>query len=191
LSGTLIVWKAPLVEDEKAAARLLREYYASGDESAFEASADLERFYDELIGLWPPRGHEEDDDDDVPTWASGEPEASSRLVSMDYSWSAPDAMLDDIQRLAKKHELVLYDPQGPDVHLPTDAPDEPYVPTAGEIVRVASIGIVAVGAAIGAWYASIPVVSWIVIVVAGFMALMAALGLVADARQALERRRSA
>ena len=189
MSGTLIVWKAPVVEDERDAKRLLDRYYETSDASAFESSADVERFYEELIALWPPRPYEEDDDD-VPTWASGEPEASSRLVCMDYSWSAPDAMLDDIQRLAKEHGLVLYDPQGPDVHLPNDRPDEPYVPDAREILRVASIGVISVAVAVGAWYASVPILSWIVIVVAGFMALMAVLGLYGDARAALKRRRT-
>ena len=46
------------------------------------------------------------------------------------------------------------------------------------------IGIGAVLVAIGAWLASIPIVSWIVIILAGFMALMAAVGLFMDARHA-------
>lgn len=188
MSGTLIVWKAPVVEDERAAKRLLHDFYETGDESAFEASSDVERFYDELIALWPPRGYEEDEDDAVPTWASGEPEASSRLVSMDYSWSAPDEMLDDIQRLARKHELVLYDPQGPDVHPPVDVPHAPYVPTAKDTLRVAWMGLVALAVAIGAWYASIPILSWIVIGAAALVMLAAVLGIYGDAHAALKSR---
>jgi hypothetical protein len=35
MSGALIVRKAPPDADEEAAARLLRDYYQTGDESAF------------------------------------------------------------------------------------------------------------------------------------------------------------
>lgn len=190
MSGTLIVWKAPLVEDERAAQRLLDTYYESGDETPFEPSPDVERFYEELIALWPPRPYDEDEDEDaVPTWASGEPEASSRIVSMDYSWSAPDVMLDDIQRLAKKHELVLYDPQGPDLHLPVDLPNEPYVPTAKDTLRVARMGLIAIAVAIAAWYASIPIFSWIVIGIAALVMLAAVLGIYGDAHATLKHRR--
>ena len=191
MSGTLVVWKAPLVEDERAAKRLLDDYYETGDESAFEPSPDVERFYEELIALWPPRAYDEDDDHEeaVPTWASGEPEASSRLVSMDYSWSAPGEMLDDIQRLAVKHELVLYDPQGPDLHLPGEVADTPYVPTARDTLRVARVGLVAIAAAVAAWYASIPILSWIVIGIAALVVLAAVLGIWSDAHAAIRHRR--
>jgi hypothetical protein len=185
LSGTLIVWKAPLVEDEKAAARLLEDYYASGEEAAFEPSGDVATFYDEIVALYPVDRWAEDE---TPTWASA-PHRSDRVVMLDYSWSAPDGFLDDIQRLAGAHELVLYDPQGPDVHLPNEPPAEPYVPTAKDTLRVARMGLIAVAVAIGAWYLSIPILSWIVIGVAGVVALAAVLGLYGDAHAALRRRR--
>jgi hypothetical protein len=185
MSGTLIVWKAPLVEDERAAARLLEGYYATGDESAFEPSRDVARFYDEIVALYPIDTWAEDE---TPTWAEA-PHRSDRVVMLDYSWSAPSAFLDDIQRLAGVHELVLYDPQGPDVHLPNEPPAEPYVPTAKDALRLVRMGLIAVAVAIGAWYLSIPILSWIVIGVAGIVTLAALLGLYGDARAALRERR--
>jgi hypothetical protein len=189
MSGTLIVWKAPPVEDEDAAARLLHDFYATGDESAFEPSDDVARFYDDLMALYPPL--EDVDVEDVglaPSWSST-PERSDRVVCLNYSWSAPDALLSDVERLAREHGLVLYDPQGPAV-LDPDDPHTEYVPSKREILRVTLICLGGLLVAIGAWYASITVLSWVVIAVAGFLALMAAYTLCVYVRQAQQRHRS-
>lgn len=71
----------------------------------------------------------------TPTGAST-PERSDRVVSLNHSWSAPDALLRDVERLAREHRLVLYDPQGPDVSGPDDLNDGPYVPDRRETLRV-------------------------------------------------------
>jgi hypothetical protein len=185
MAGTLIVWKAPRVDDEDAAARLLAEYYETGDESAFERSDDVAGFYDELVALYPPdklgRGADEES-----AWAAT-PERSDRIVSVDYRWSASGAFLDDIERLARAYGLILYDPQGPTVVGP-DEEGTDYVPATREVVRVTLILMGALVVAAAAWYASIVFVSWIVITVAGFMALMAVYTLYAYAREALQRR---
>lgn len=178
MAGTLIVWKAPHPESDEDAARLLADYHATGDESAFQASKDVRAFYDDVLARWPPRG----DEGSAPTWSST-PQGSDRVVSLDYSWSAPDELLDDIDRLARRHELVLYDPQGPNVHVP-GVEDEPPAVDAREVGRVAAIGVAAVAVALAAWFASILVISWVVIVVAAFLALGAAGTLVHYAREA-------
>jgi hypothetical protein len=93
MAGTLIVWKTPRVVDEDEAARVLGDYYATGDESAFEPSADVAQFYDDLVALYPPLEDVDPDEADVaPTWAST-PERSDRIVTMDYRWSVSDAFL--------------------------------------------------------------------------------------------------
>jgi hypothetical protein len=189
VAGTLLVWKAPKVADEDAAARLLAGYYATGDESAFEASGDVTAFYDDMMALWPPLEEIDLDDESVPASWSATPERSNRIVSMDYVWSASDALLDDIERLAQLHGLVLYDPQGPAVIDPDQAESE-YVPGAREILRLTAILVASVAVAVGAWFASITVLSWLVIVVAGFLAVMAAGTLLAYAREAGTRRRA-
>jgi hypothetical protein len=168
MGGTLIVWKAPHPVSEEDAVRLLAGYYATGDESAFEPSPDVRAFHDELLGRWPSP---DDADGGVPTWSSS-PEQSDRVVCLDYSWSAPGELLDDIDRLARLHQLVLYDPQGPSLHVPgVDA--EPPPVDAREVARVAAIGLGAIGVAVAAWYLSIFIVSWVVLVIAGFMAVAA------------------
>jgi hypothetical protein len=88
---------------------------------------------------------------------------------MDYRWSAPDALLADIQRLAREHGLVFYDPQG-SVVLDPDEVETEYVADTREVLRVTLILLGALVVAVGAWYASITVVSWLVIVVTGFLA---------------------
>ena len=103
MGGTLIVWKAPHPDDEDSAARLLVGYYATGDESAFNPSPDVRAFYRDVLALWPSR--EPADADDAPTWSST-PERSDRVVSLDYSWSAPDELLEDIDS-SRRHKLVL------------------------------------------------------------------------------------
>jgi hypothetical protein len=189
MGGTLIVWKAPPVEDEDAAARLLHDFYATGDESALEPSDDVAGFYDDLMALYPPlEGADVEDGDVAPSWSST-PERSDRVVCMNYGWSAPDALLDDIERLAREHGLVLYDPQGPYVLGPDD-PQTEFVANKREILRVTLICLGGLLVAVGAWYASITVVSWVVIAVAGFLAVMAAYTLCVYARQAQQRRRS-
>ena len=179
------MWKAPVVEDEKAAARLLEDYYARGDEAAFEPSDDVTKFHDELVAAYPIDSWAEDD---TPTWA-GRPHRSDRVVMLDYSWSAPGEFLDDIERLARVHELVLYDPQGPDLHLPNEPPAEPYVPTARDTLRLARLGLIALAVAVGAWFLSIPILSWIVIGVAGVVVLASLFGLFGDAQAVLKQRR--
>lgn len=185
MAGTLMVWKAPHPASEADAARLLADYEETGDETAFEPSPDVTAFYVELLALWPPLA---DAEGSAPTWSST-PLESDRIVSLDYSWSAPDELLGDIDQLARRHELVLYDPQGPFVHVP-GVEEEPQAVGAREVARVAVIGMVAVAVAVAAWFASIFVVSWVVIVIATFMALAAAGTLFHYAREARKRRRA-
>lgn len=186
MSGTLFVWKAPRVPDEDAAARLVREYLETGDDRAFESSPDVLSFYDEVVGLHPPPETVGGAEDRV-TWAST-PERSDRIVEVDYAWSAPSEFLDDVARLARERGLVLYDPQGPTLYDPDDPGDATYVPNAREVARVVLLVVVDVVVAAVAWYASITIVSWVVVVVAAFLAVMGVATLVVYARDALRRR---
>jgi hypothetical protein len=187
MGGTLIIWKAPVVDDEEEAERLLADHHETGDVSAFEPSADVARFFDELLALYPPL----EEPGALPaTWAAT-PTRSDRIVSIDYGWSASDEFLDDIERLARKHRLLLYDPQGPTITRPDDPPDEPFVPDVREVARVALIGAGAIAAALLAWWASITIVSWLVIIVAGFLAIMAVGTLLHYAHERRRARQSA
>jgi hypothetical protein len=167
----LYVWKAPVVTDEDVAQQLI----SREDESVFEPSADLERFYAELLERFPPPEAftaEELDDPPIP-WADS-PEGSDRLVWLSIRWSAKDEDLDTIVELAREYGLVMYDPQGPGFHSPADENEGiPYGPTVGEYVRGVLLAAFGVLLALLAWKASIPVVSWIGIFVGGFIALVA------------------
>ena len=138
MSMTLILWKAPVVDDPDEAARLLQPYYDDGDESAFEPSPDVTAVSDELLRRFP-EGIEG-------PWTDP-PTNVDRVLFLSIPWGADNAIIDAIVELARKHELVLYDPQGPDVTLPTDPVEhEPAPPTTlGGYLKIVLIGVAAAG----------------------------------------------
>jgi hypothetical protein len=188
MSMSLYVWKAPQVTDTDEAARLV----ALEDESVFEPSADLEDFYAALLERFPAPDSftdEELESAEVP-WADP-PDGSDRLVWLSVRWSAKDEDLDTIVELAREYDLVLYDPQGPSFHSPADENEGvPYGPTTGEYVRGAVLAAFGVLLAFLAWKASVPVVSWIMIFVGGFITLVAGGTTLAVAYEAWRERAS-
>ena len=188
MSMDLYVWKGPFTADENEAQRLIM----LEDESAFEPSVDLERFYAELLERFPPPEaftEEELEADPVP-WADS-PHGTDRLVWLSIRWSANGDDLDAIVDLAREYDLVLYDPQGPSFHSPADeSEDEPYVVTAGEYVRGVLMAVFGIVLAVVAWKASVPVLSWIVVFAGAFIVLVAMLTTSAVAYQAWQERAS-
>jgi hypothetical protein len=188
MSMSLHVWKAPQVTDTDEAARLV----ALEDESVFKPSAELEGFYAALLERFPAPDSftdEELESAEIP-WADP-PEGSDRLVCLSVRWSAKDEDLDTIVELAREYDLVLYDPQGPSFHSPADENEGmPYGPTTGEYVRGAVLAAFGVLLALLAWKASVPVVSWIVIFVGGFVTVVAGGTTLAVAYEAWRERAS-
>ncbi len=182
MSMTLILWKTPVVDDPDEAKALLAPYVESEDESSFAPSTDLTLLTDALFGLYPY------DESDESPW-SDPPMLSDRIVALDIRWGADNAVLDTILQLAREHELVLFDPQGPDIHCPPWAADDsehgPRAPTPGEYVRTLALGAVGVLLVVGGWVASIPVLSWLLIAVGGFVAILAVLFLAVAIRYSL------
>jgi hypothetical protein len=182
VSMTVVLWKAPVVHDPDGAEALLEPYYEREDESAFAPSADLVRMSAELFRRYP------DDDAEERPWADP-PSTSDRVVMLHIRWGADGAVLDTILELALKYELVFYDPQGPDIHCPPwdrdDSEPEPESPSLGEYARVLGIGAIGVILVLAAWIVSIPVLSWIVMAVGGFVAVVAAFFLVVSVRHSL------
>jgi hypothetical protein len=161
----LYVWRAPRVTETDDADRLVR----SEDESVFESSAAVERFYAK-----PPEAFTEEELEGRPDSVGRLAHGTDRLVWLSMRWSANDEHLDGIVELARRHDLVLYDAQGPSFHSPPgENEDAAYVPTIGEYVRGVIIAAFGVLVALLAWKASIPVVSCIVIFVGGFVTLVA------------------
>lgn len=160
---TLILWKGPQVGEPEEAERLLAPYYESGDDSAFEPSSSIAEAAEELRQLYP------DDDaglgeDDCP-W-SDRGDQTDRLLVLTIRWSAADEVLLEIERLALEHDLVLYDPQGPEIYLPGepvrhDGPVEPPGFTAN--LMAAAVTLVGVALVVMGWRLSIPFLNWLLV----------------------------
>jgi hypothetical protein len=162
MSMTLILWKAPVIDDPDEAQRLLKPYYDHEDDSAFEPSADIARMSDELLRRFP--------DAENGPWADFPPEQSDRLLLLDIRWGADNAVLDAIAELAREHELVLYDPQGPDVTLPGDPIESGPTPPPSPVdhLTIVLIGLAAAGVFALGWWIDVPVLDWLLMIVGGF-----------------------
>ena len=198
MSMTLILWKAPIVNDPDEARALTEAWYESGDDSAFEPSKDIAIVADELRRLYPYRrlSSEESvarmsveerqqyseealkeiwgvDVDEGSPWADLPFEQSDRLLSLDIRWGADDAAVAAIVALARKYELVLYDPQGPDVFLPTDPIEdltEVPPPTFRDWFTIIAICAFLIALTYAAWLIPIWWLKWPAVIVAGFVA---------------------
>ena len=159
---TLILWKAPVVDDPDKAEALLQPYYNRGDDSAFQSSADIATVSKELLRRFP-------DADDGP-WADPPPEQSDRVLLLDIRWGADNAVIDAILELAREHELVVYDPQGPDVHLPSDPIESGPIPPPrlGDYFTILFMGLAAAGVFLLGWRMDVPVLDWILMIIGGF-----------------------
>lgn len=163
MSMDLMAWKAPRTTDEDEAKALVDRYGAAlerGDAAVFEPSDDVLRFYDELLARYPPlEGYDDDKQRDVAAPWAMTPERSDRFIEMSVRWSAPAEALDFIVELARKHDLVLYDPQGPVVHWPEGPPGPPSDPR-GEIGRALGIGLIGVLLVVAGWLVPYRILSW-------------------------------
>ena len=199
MSMTLILWKAPVVDDPDDAQLLLKPWYDSEDESAFEPSGDIAIVAEELRRLYPwrdltneetvARMSEEERGRYEPEalgeirgvegggpWAEMPFYQTDRLLSLEVRWGADDAVIAAIVALARKYELVLYDPQGPDVFLPTD-PIEELTEFPGfkftDWLKIGAMVLALSALTYGAWLLPIGWVRWPLVVVIGFVAAAA------------------
>lgn len=198
MSMTLILWKAPMVADEEEAKALTAAWYESEDDSAFEPSADIAKVADELRRRWPyrfltneetvARMSEEEraqyspealkeirgvDEPEGSPWADLPFWQSDRLLVLDIRWSADDEVAAVITALARTCELVLYDPQGPEVYLPTDPlpSDDPIPPpTAWEWFKAVAMAAALCTATYVVWQIPIWWLKWPAVIIAGFVA---------------------
>ena len=189
MSFDLLVWKSPVVSTDEEA-RALADRWAESETGPFEPSPDVARFYDALMERYPPLEAFSDEQlrrkPGVTHW-SVTPERSDRVVLLNFSWSVPGDVLDDVVTLAREHGLVLYDPQGPNVTLPDG--DDGGTPFGAEgFVWGTLVGIFGALLAVVAWMLSIPILSGILVVVGAFLAVMAVLTLVFEGRDAWRAR---
>lgn len=170
MSMTLILWKAPVVDDPGEAEAMLKPWYEHGDDSAFEPSQDIARAADMLRSRWPD-DYESDPPDNCP-WADMPFEQSDRLLALDVRWGADDVAVAAIYVLAKKLELVLYNPQGPDIFLPGDPiyPGPVPPPTLWEWFKGIAMAALLCALTYAAWLIPIGWLRWPAVIVAGFLA---------------------
>jgi hypothetical protein len=169
VSFTLIAWKLPAVKTEDEAIEVVRKFYASdsvGNLDVFEPSDDVLRFYDELMAHHTALGVHGDEKLRFET-----PERSDRVIELDLPWSTPDAELETIVRLARKHDLVLYDPQGPTLHSPAEGGQT--VDTGAELRSALRGGIAGAVVAVAGFYVPLRFLGWLMTAAGGFVAVMA------------------
>jgi hypothetical protein len=168
---TLFLWKAPVVAGPDEAKALIDRYCDHGDDSAFEPTEAIGRVWDELLRLHPDDAATERPEQDSSPWANFPPDVTDRLLALDIRWSADDTVLDDIERLAREHELVLYDPQGPHVLLPTDprySPDPPEPPGFTAVLMAIAVTAAAALLVVVGWKLTVPVLNWLLILLGIF-----------------------
>jgi hypothetical protein len=97
---------------------------------------------------------------------------SERLLAIDTRWNAGDEAVAAIFALSRKYELVLYDPQGPDVFLPGDLLETGPIPppTAWEWFKGIAIAAFLCGLTYAAWQIPIWWIQWPAVIIAGFVA---------------------
>ena len=160
---TLILWKAPVVDDPDEAERLLKPYYERADDSAFQPSADIATVSNELLRRFP-------DAEDGPWADAAPPDEIDRVLLLTIRWGADNAVIDAITELARQHELVLYDPQGPDVHLPSDPVEAGPIPPPRLVdhLKIVLMGLAAAGVFWLGWWIEVPVLDWLLMIIGGF-----------------------
>jgi hypothetical protein len=159
---TLILWKAPVVDDPDEAKALLEPYFEREDDSAFEPSEEIAAVALELDRRFPFGENG--------PWADFPPQHTDRILELSIRWGADNTVLDDIEALAREHQLVLYDPQGPDVGIPViHSNNDAAAPTPlGGYVTFLAIGLAAAGVFWLGWRIEIPILKWVLMIIGGF-----------------------
>jgi hypothetical protein len=143
MSYDLMVWKSPQTADLDEFYGRLERFYENDDETAFDASDDVLRFYDDLMAAYPSlESYTDDEIDSVESW-SMTPERSDRFITMNMTWSGSEKMGQHIARLAAKHGLMLHDPQGPHIFPPEGW--EPEERISARLGLLAPIGALVIG----------------------------------------------
>ena len=194
----LYAWKSPRDLDVEGVEALLESWLETGGDPAnspFEPSADVGWFYRELLQDAP--GLEASSDavpnaSTGPIWLATTAEAPARVVVMRLSPATEPDTLESIFGLAAKYDLVLFDGRSRRLHLPLDEMAAHASATfwpAGAIQAAVAGGIGGV-TAVAAWVLGIPLLSGLLVVVGGFMVVMAVYTFIHEGRKAMKSRRT-
>jgi hypothetical protein len=195
----LYAWKAPRDLDAGGAATLVQRWHDEGADPAaspFEPSEDVGWFHRELKNEGLPLGLVSDANPNPstrPAWLSGgDDEPPARLVAIRLTPETTGQDVNDVFSFAVKYDLVLFDARSDSVHFPmqemADYASATFWP--GGAVRAAMAGGFGLVLAIVGWFLPIPIVGWILIVVGGFMFVMAVFTFVHEGRATLRARGS-
>lgn len=194
----LYVWESPRDLDADRVEALLDSWRQAGGEPAqspFEPSTNVAWFYRELIKGVPGVVASSDalpDPSKAPIWLAASPEPQpARIVAISIAPTAPPDTLESIYSLGAKYDLVLFDPRARRLHLPLEEMGA-YASAAfwpAGAIQAAVAGGIGAAIAIGAWFLGIPVVSGVLMVIGGFMFVMAVYTFVHEGRKAANNRR--
>ena len=189
----LYAWKSPRDLDADGAEALLTSWQNTGSDpgtSPFEPSADIGRFHRELMKNVPGLIVTSDvvpSPSTAPIWLAGTTEQPPpRLVVISVSPTAPRDTLEAIIGLAAKYDLVLFDARTRRVHLPLEEiathASATFWPAGA--TRAAVAGGIGAVIAIVAWFLRIPLFSGILMLIGGFIVVMAVYTFVHEGRKA-------
>lgn len=200
MSMDLYLWKAPVTGDEEEAKKLVERYFANQEQGVFEPSSDIAATAEELQRLypyWPISGEEllarmseeergqyseeglaqlresgSYDQGKGGPWGDLPFHQTDNLLILNIRWSAHDGVLDDIVRIGRERQLVIYDPQGPAVYLHDDPEDDAPAQPPGftDALKMFPLTALLVGITYAAWLIPIGWIRWPAVIVAGFIA---------------------
>ena len=194
----LYAWKSPRDLDADGAAALVQRWHDEGADPAaspFEPSEDVGWFHRELTRDEPDLDIVSDaipNPSTRPVWLSTDPEPPARLVAIRLARDTTPDAVNDIFSLGVKYDLVVFDPRAHRVHLPLEEMAAYASATfwPGGAVQAAVAGGFGLVLAITGWFLPIPIVGWILIIVGGFLFVMAVFTFVHEGRVALRARGS-
>ncbi|HKY51838.1 MAG TPA: hypothetical protein VJP45_11340 [Candidatus Limnocylindria bacterium] len=111
MSYTLLVWGSPVPDSAREAGELIKR----PSDTTFDATPALVAFVRELLDEFPTIAA----DPKRSPW-SVMPTPSERFVELDFSSRAKDADIERVVALARRHGLVVYDPEGPALYPPPE-----------------------------------------------------------------------
>lgn len=194
----LYVWKSPRDLDVDRVEALLESWQESGGDpnaSPFEPDADVGWFYRELMKDVPGLVATSDavaNPSATPIWLATTPESLARVVGISVAPTAPFDTLEAVVGLATKYDLVVFDARNRRLHLPLEEMAAHASATfwPGGAIQAAVAGSIGGAVAVVAWFLGIPVLSGILVVVGGFMVVMAVYTFIHEGRKAANNRRS-
>jgi len=197
MSFDLYVWKAPRDLDSERAAAMIRGWQEAGGDPAsspFEPSTDVGWFYRELRRDAPGLAASSDatpTQGGGPVWLATTDEPPARVVRVPVTSDTSRDALDEVDALAAKYDLLVFDGRTGRLSFPLEdlAADASATFWPGGAIQAAVAGGIGGLIAIVAWLVGIPVLSGVLVVVGGFLVVMAIFTFVHEGRKAWQARR--